>query len=177
MISLQGAREQDWEVVRALRLAALQEAPEAFCSTHEQEAAASEDEWRSWTRAPACIVAFDEGAAVGMVAARSPGPPQPWSLVALWVAPTHRKQQVGRRLVEALVVNARASGVRRVVLGVVETNVKARRLYEECGFVTTGHARSIPGTSRRVELEMALELDSGRGVQGECTAPVDRGRP
>lgn len=46
------ACEEDWCRIKALRLAALQDAPDAFASTHEREVAQGEGWWRARLRAP-----------------------------------------------------------------------------------------------------------------------------
>lgn len=164
MIALRCAREQDWALVRAVRLAALQEAPEAFCSTYEREAGRSEHQWRMWTQEKPCVVAMDDASAVGMVAMAPTGAPKTCSLLALWVDPGYRKQQVGRTLVEAVLAAARQRGMCRVVLGVIDTNAAARRLYARCGFVVTGNVHHLPGQIARVEVEVEMAVDLRPGA-------------
>jgi GNAT superfamily N-acetyltransferase len=56
-----------------------------------------------------------------------------------YVAPTVRRRGVGRRLLEHLILEARAwPSVERLTLAVVEWAVAARRLYVAIGFETFG---------------------------------------
>jgi ribosomal protein S18 acetylase RimI-like enzyme len=53
------------------------------------------------------------------------------------VAPTARGQGIGEALMKGLLTEARARGLRRVSLEVIEENEPAFRLYEKLGFATT----------------------------------------
>lgn len=55
------------------------------------------------------------------------------------VASEHRNHGIGSQLVEALVNAVRNRDATRIFLEVRESNAAARRLYEKCGFATTGH--------------------------------------
>jgi [ribosomal protein S18]-alanine N-acetyltransferase len=55
-------------------------------------------------------------------------------LLAVGVLPQARRQGVGRRLLEHVLAAVRASGGRRVLLEVAQSNTAARRLYESLGF-------------------------------------------
>ena len=48
MVSVRATGPGDWELVRDVRLAALRDAPGAFASSYEREAAYSEEQWRGW---------------------------------------------------------------------------------------------------------------------------------
>ena len=48
MVSVRATGPGDWELVRDVRLAALRDAPDAFASTYEREAAYTEEQWRGW---------------------------------------------------------------------------------------------------------------------------------
>ncbi|MBF0341759.1 MAG: ribosomal protein S18-alanine N-acetyltransferase [Magnetococcales bacterium] len=61
-----------------------------------------------------------------------------WHLLTLGVAPRFRRQGLGRRLVEELAGVAQARQGRCVVLEVRVSNVSARLLYQNTGFVTVG---------------------------------------
>ncbi len=56
---------------------------------------------------------------------------------AVGVAPAHRRQGAARRVMEALIANAREAGLRVLTLEVIDTNTAARALYRSLGFVET----------------------------------------
>ena len=57
-----------------------------------------------------------------------------WELLNIAVDPAFRGRGIGRALLEALPAG-------RVFLEVRESNAHARRLYEQCGFITLGKRR------------------------------------
>lgn len=63
-------------------------------------------------------------------------------LANIAVAESARGRGVGRRLMTALLLEARQSGVRSMFLEVRESNVDARALYESCGFMPMGRRRA-----------------------------------
>lgn len=126
---------------RALRLAALAAAPEAFTSRLEDEAAQSEAFWRDRVvaaasgDAAATFVAVAAGRHVGSATGlRAPGSDEV-QLVGTWVDPGARRRGVGRALVEAVCDWAAAVGAVTVALDVLAGNDRAARLYDRCGFV------------------------------------------
>jgi len=91
------------------------------------------------------LVAVVDGAVVGYAAigASIPVPSNAHVMMvrSLAVDPAHRGRGIGRRLTQAAVAEARASGARRLRLRVLGPNAAARRLYEACGFVVEGVLR------------------------------------
>ena len=59
----------------------------------------------------------------------------------LAVEPERRRLGIGRALMDAAVVEAKARGARRLTLRVLGPNEPARRLYESAGFVVEGVQR------------------------------------
>jgi L-amino acid N-acyltransferase YncA len=57
------------------------------------------------------------------------------------VDPARQRRGAGRGLMEASVAEARARGARKLVLRVLGANVRARHLYESCGFEVEGILR------------------------------------
>ncbi len=127
----------DWRSLKAIRLAALRDAPTAFGVTHAAAAAYTDEQWQ--TRAAGTpqaeyLLAFDGDAAIGIIAGVVDGQGH-YNLIAMWVAPTHRGTGVAARLVEAAKARAVARGHRRVVLDVAPENLGAATLYQRQGFV------------------------------------------
>jgi GNAT superfamily N-acetyltransferase len=65
-------------------------------------------------------------------------------LDGLCVAPDARGQGIGSALIAALVAEARARGVARIRLDVIDRNPRARNLYLRHGFVPCGRRRMGP---------------------------------
>jgi ribosomal protein S18 acetylase RimI-like enzyme len=61
----------------------------------------------------------------------------------LAVAPSHQREGIGGRLLDAAIERSRQEGVRRLVLRVLSTNRGARRLYERHGFEVEGAHREV----------------------------------
>jgi acetyltransferase len=62
---------------------------------------------------------------------------QDYPVLGIAVADDAHGQGLGRRMVLHLVEAARRGGKRGIQLTVYDDNVRARRLYEQCGFVTS----------------------------------------
>jgi RimJ/RimL family protein N-acetyltransferase len=129
----------DWQLLRELRLAALRDAPEAFCTTYAQALEHDEAHWRAWPRDGAAFVAFLDGAPVGMVGVTAPPQRPGWAeLFAMWVAPAAR----GTGTVGALIDTAGAWAVLRsctsIELAVMVGNDRATRAYARHGFMQVG---------------------------------------
>jgi ribosomal-protein-alanine N-acetyltransferase len=65
-----------------------------------------------------------------------------WELENIVVASTHQRQGIGRRLLEAMLQNARETKSATVFLEVRVSNTAARKLYESAGFTETGRRKS-----------------------------------
>ena len=159
MVRLRALAEDDWRDWRALRRAALEEAPDAFTSTLEEWSGSgdSPERWRQRLVAvPFNVLAYVGQQPMGMVSAVTLDETQA-ELLSLWVDPGARGQGVGDELVIAVVSWAAQQGCRRVVLGVRASNERAITLYGRNGFVDVGrYATSTPGAP--AEREMARDL-------------------
>lgn len=69
----------------------------------------------------------------------------------------HQRQGVGRALLESLLAQARAAGVRDVLLEVAVDNEPAQHLYSEYGFATVGVRRGYYQPSNTDALVMRRE--------------------
>lgn len=137
----------DWATLRATRLRALADAPDAFESTLAEEKGRPPGFWRGLAAGSdlaASFIAFSDGGPVGMAACFFParGGPEP-QLAAVWVDPSSRGRGVGRSLVRSALGWAAERGATNVYLWVTETNPEAIALYERCGFEATGERQPL----------------------------------
>ena len=131
--------------LRAIRLRALAEAPDAFASTHGQAAALPPDSWSAQLREIPTFVAVLEGEDVGIVrGARDDSRADTAWLISMWVAPEVRGQGVGEALIDAVVEWARTTGAWRLLLDVGDHNRPATALYARKGFEPNGTTGSLP---------------------------------
>jgi GNAT superfamily N-acetyltransferase len=159
----------EWRELRALRLAALADAPFAFGSTLAREQAHDEVTWRTWagrTERPIFVaVRAGDGAFVGLAGiGRALGEDGEAStastahLWGMWVVPAERRSGIGARLVEAALGWARAERLTRVRLLVTGTNPGAAAFYTRLGFRPTGRESPLGRDPAVTERELALEL-------------------
>jgi GNAT superfamily N-acetyltransferase len=149
---------EDWEAYRAIRLAALAEAPSAFGSSLASERRLTEHEWRTRlsNRAQFVVQCAERtvGTAGGVVDDGA-------ELVSMWVHPDTRGEGVGDLLVKAVLEWARAEGYADIHLWVSVGNAHAERLYARNGFVRTGAEQLVNDADpTRREFRMARPLGS-----------------
>lgn len=151
-----------WQRARAVRLRALQDAPDAFWTTVGQARAKPAAVWREQLASTATVTFLataagrDAGMAVGAPHHDDPGDA---GLYGLWVAPEARGRGLGGRLLTAVVTWARGRGYTRIRLDVGDHNRQAARLYEAFGFARTGATSRFPPPRQHVtEHELALDL-------------------
>jgi ribosomal protein S18 acetylase RimI-like enzyme len=152
-------RADEWRELRELRLRALADAPTAFLRTlaeaqrfddaYWQESAAAGD-GRAW------FVCELDGELAGLAAGFLEE--ETAHLVAMWVAPLHRRIGLGRQLVDRVVAWAQENGAPRVTLEVNERLEVAVGLYERAGFESTGARRPLPTDPGHDAVELRLEL-------------------
>jgi ribosomal protein S18 acetylase RimI-like enzyme len=149
----------DEPILRALRLEAMSDAPEAFGSTYDREIARTAADWQRWVSTGATFIAEHAGMPKGIVAGtHDAADPAIAHLMAMWIHPDLRRSGAAGALVTAVLSWARETGARAVRLMVIQTNERARRCYENNGFLVTGN-RSIRGRDGAIELEMERMLD------------------
>lgn len=154
----------DGDRLRALRLASLRDAPDAFGATLDETAARPPSSWRRQLEDLATFVAVVDGVDAGLVRI---GPfsddPAAAMLISMWVAPGARGRGAGDALIAAAVEWARAQGFARVLLDVGDRNASAIALYARNGFEPTGETGSLPPPREHVrEHRRALTLSPPR---------------
>jgi ribosomal protein S18 acetylase RimI-like enzyme len=134
MLEIRATTADDWEVLKAMRLAALLDAPTAFGVSHATAAGYTDGQWRERAASGRFLLAFIDGSAAGIVGA-AVSPALELNLIAMWVTPEHRGTAVAASLVEAIKVRAVVQGHAGVVLDVAPDNERAAAFYRKQGFV------------------------------------------
>ena len=168
-----------WAVLRELRLRALQDTPDAFGATFEQERQLTADDWRrrvqradrptllAWLGPPpppAVVSPPTRPAGMSFLGWVAPTPDRPdvdgvIGIYSVFVDDWARGRGAGDALLAAAIDHARAAGARRVVLDVGDRNPPAQALYRRAGFTPTGRTGSLPSPRQHVtEHELALDL-------------------
>lgn len=155
--------EDDWPVLREIRLRALADSPDAFTSDHNLEFGQGERQWRERVRSEIWLLAFDGPAAaepVGVIAANrvpASSSADPF-LSSLWVDPGYRRQGIARSLIQAAVDRVAASGARAVLLWVLDGNDAAHLFYAAVGFVSTGDCQEVNWPEKGLERKLRKSL-------------------
>lgn len=157
----------DWPTWRSVRLAALADAPSAFCSTLADWVDAPDERWRARLRdVPLNLIAKRDGQPVGQVSGTKTPRPDVAELISMWVAPSARGAGVGDALVESVIAWALSEGHRRLELSVKKSNAPARRLYGRHEFTTAG----VGDAADEVRMSRATRLGTpARVPNGDLT--------
>lgn len=162
MVEVIIAGEADWERVRAIRLASLADAPDAFWSLLEDEAPQPEAFRRGRAADPErlTLLASIDGVDVGTMGA---GPqhddPSSAGLYGVWVDPAARGSGAAAALLTAVLTWARSQGFTRLRLDVGDHNARAIGFYRREGFTPTGVRNTFPSPRDHIsEHELAIDL-------------------
>ena len=150
----------DGERLRAIRLRALRDAPEAFGTTLEEAAARPPESWERQVTQLATFVATASGCDVGLVRSMAHDHfTDAGYLISMWVAPEARRHGIGSALVDAVVHWARTQGLNRLLLDVGERNTPAIALYTRRGFVPNGEVGTLPPPREHIrEIQLIMKL-------------------
>jgi GNAT superfamily N-acetyltransferase len=155
--------EDDWYAYRALRLAALQESPDAFVRNYTEEAAYSEERWRSRMRRASRLLAERDGVPRGIVScAVAEEDPANAEVHGLWVDPATRQAGVAWQLMEAVVRLATTHSRTQLYYWVGTENTRAIAFAINFGFRPSPERR--PARIQRAEFgeyEIAMVLSVG----------------
>jgi len=164
MIILEPITARNALLFKDVRLRALQDSPTAFSSTYAEESLLTDTDWvkraAQWNSEKSIgYLAMDAriscGIASGLLdqvdATRA-------HLLSMWVAPTHRRQGVGRTLVEAIVTWARTQNLRTLLLLVTSNNEGAIKFYRQLGFTLTGRTEPYANDLALLNYEMSQSI-------------------
>jgi ribosomal protein S18 acetylase RimI-like enzyme len=151
----------DWQVLRDVRLAALEDSPHAFWAKLSDECRYGRDKWSSFVSTVAWFVArLDNGDVAGVAGLLEQHESEP-EVISMWVVPAERGHGTGARLTLAAVHQAESHGARSVGLWVTDGNTAACRMYQRLGFQFTGEWAPLPHDAAAGERRMRIELGQG----------------
>lgn len=166
-ITVRALTEDEWETYREVRLAALEESPDAFVASHDDEAAEPEQFWRDRMERSHRLLAEADGDKVGVVSiggAPEESSPDVGQLFGLWVDPEWRGRSVAATLVREAAAYGRDQGLRRLFYWVGTDNARGVAFASSFGFRPTDRRRPmrVQGDSEE-EIAMVLALGDDRG--------------
>lgn len=162
-IIVRALTEEEWAQYRSVRLAALQESPEAFVASHAEEAAYDEDFWRTRMRRSVRLVAEIDGEPVGTASVGEVDTEdgRHSELFGLWVSPALRGKGIATQLVRAGAQSAAGSGKSHLYYWVGTENGRAVAFASGFGFRPTDLRRPVRVESEEdgeEEIAMVLSL-------------------
>ena len=154
--------DDEWQLFRKVRLAALQDAPDAFVARHDDEASYGEDFWRERMTLARRIVAERAAEPVGVVSLGLHNEdPETGEVFGLWTAPTVRGKRVAWELVSAAARWAAEDGRKRLYYWAVSDSASAVGFASSFGFRPTSERRPVrvaDGAAEKDADEVALVL-------------------
>ena len=130
-------KEEDWEILKTVRLESLLDSPNVFSATYDTAEKYSESQWRDRAAHRTqyqYILAIEGARAVGIIGGTQ-NPALEFNVVAMWVNPEFRGKGIADLLVSAMKEFAMSKGHSRIVLSVSPHNSRAVRFYSRHGFV------------------------------------------
>ncbi len=140
-IAIRRLTPEDAARFRAVRLRALQEFPENYASSYEEESTQPEAFHRDVLEQHYVLGAFEGDTLIGTVVMRRYGFRNfhhKATLSAVYVQPSHQGRGIGKQLVEAVLAHAKTQ-VEQIILAVGANNPPGVRFYESLGFTIYGH--------------------------------------
>ena len=128
--------EDDWEILKAIRLQSLFDSPDAFTATYATTEKYHEKEWRNRAAQRTnnqYILAIHNARAVGIVGGTLNSELE-FNVIAMWVNLLFRGSGIVDHLIVAVKKLAISKGHHRIVLSVSDHNLHAKNLYLKHGF-------------------------------------------
>ena len=164
MITIVPVTVENVLIFKGVRLLALQDTPSAFGSTYAREAQFTDADWTEraaqWTGEQSrTFLALDGDSPCGMIGGYlNRDDASKAGVVSMWVAPAHRRQNIGRLLMDAIVSWADSRKTHALYLHVASDNEAATVFYQRCSFALTGQSEPHPNEPDLVLYEMCKPL-------------------
>ena len=154
--------EEDWQTYRQARLDALQDSPDAFAASYQDEEKLDESEWRDRMTRSRRLLAEENGETVGVVSvgSRPDTDDRTTELFGLWVVPAKRGSGVAWQLVKAGARQAGEDGFGFLTYWVGTDNGRGVAFASSFGFRPTDSRRPmrVGGGDDDEEMRMVFSL-------------------
>lgn len=164
--------------LRAIRLRALADSPDAFGTTLDEAGVLPIEDWQRQLAQLVTFIARTDERDVGIIrtAHHDERDATAW-LLSMWVSPEMRRKGIASSLVDSVVAWARGEGRRRIVLDVTETNAAAIALYRAKGFSPNGTIGMLPPPRQHIrECQMERITADDSDVVTRAVAGTSRDR-
>ena len=159
-LSVRRCGPDDWPGLRAIRLEALADTPDAYGSTYDDTARWSNAQWKNSASTRLYYLAERDGHMVGMVSGGfNDGYPGTRWLYGMYVTPSERGSGTAALLVRAIADWAKSEGVDEIYLHVTTSVARARAFYEKVGFRATGEHFTMERDSTLTSITMVQSID------------------
>ena len=140
-VTIRRCGSDDWSGLRAIRLEALADTPDAYGSTYAESSTWSDKRWKTAASQWLCFLAERGDRIVGMVSGgvNDSHPGTRW-LYSMYVTPSERGTETAARLVEAVAQWASERDATELYLHVTSSVARARRFYDKVGFRVNGES-------------------------------------
>ena len=135
---------EEWPIFKRVRLAALKEAPYAFCSTYEQALQRNDKAWQDFVEGSAAgdgratIFALSDGQPIGMGTVSVDREEEGTSeITQVWVDPNNRRRGVSRLVLKAMASWSKELSQTLLVAWIREGNESSKRFFLKEGFQRT----------------------------------------
>lgn len=147
-------------LLRAIRLEALLDSPEAYGSTYKESRTWADRHWQALCRQWNYYLGEHEGRVVGVASGglNELHPGTRW-LYGMYVSPSARGSGVADLLVDVVEKWARSEGADELYLHVAEPMARARAFYESVGFRATGDVIKMDRDQSVLLATMVKSLD------------------
>lgn len=158
---------QDWQLYKSVRLTSLEESPDSFGATCEQEVTLSDTEWqtrldlklRGLNALP--LMAELAGQAVGLAWGVIHQPDsQTAHIYQMWVSPSQRGKGIATSLLSEITAWAFNKSCERIQLVVTTNNDAAVSLYNSSGYLPMGSLEELRSGSALLVQPMVKRLDN-----------------
>jgi ribosomal protein S18 acetylase RimI-like enzyme len=163
-LTVRALEGDDWQAFRQIRLAALQDAPDAFASSYDEERDYDEEFWRLRLARSSRLLACLDDAPVGIVSVGETGDAGVAEQFGMWVEPEQRGRGEAWQLTEAAAEHARQQGRRALRLWVSTDNGRAVAFFSSYGFRPGNDRRPMTNDPETEEVAMVVPLGVDPGT-------------